>query len=187
MKAGEEGDEIPVDLNQPPTMTFDEVGGDHFLSYDTEIGWVLNKRDYHPLVLEVYEFGAVSEALNKAQALLTKPLNESGLVWSGRVNLLRDWGEPGGTSSFLAAYLESNGTLPIYGQNLGRTVVRDGEYEYWYGIKAEHVPALLVALGGIPGQNILAVLEQHWSGDAAKGLETAIRNSGVEYRFINYF
>ena len=168
-------------------MTFDDAGGGPFLSYDSDTGWVLNKRDYYPLVLNVLEFDAASEALTKAHELLAKPLSESGLVWSGRVNLLRDWGEPGGTSSFLDANLESNGTLTIYGQNLGRTVGRDGEYEYWFGIKAEHVPALLIGLGGTPGQNILAVLEQHWSGEAAKGLETAIRESGVEYRFFNYF
>ena len=72
-------------------------------------------------------------------------------------------------------------TLTISGQNLGR------EYEYWYGVAAEHLPALLIALGGTPEQNILAFLEQHWSGDAARKLETAIRNSGVEYRFFDYF
>lgn len=67
----------------------------------------------------------------------------------GRVNLLRDW-ESREVPVLLDANYDSNGTLTIYGQNLGRTVGRDGEYEYeyWYGIKAEHVPALLIALGG---------------------------------------
>ena len=181
--------EIQVDNHQPATLTFDETGGEPFLDYYPGTGWRLNKRDYHPFALQVSEFDHLPEALDKAREVLAKRLNESGLVWSGRVNLLRDWGEPGRTSYFLDASLAPDGRLTIYGQNLSPRVDDDddGEYEYEYGIKAEDLPALLIALGGTPGQNILAVLEQHWSGDASKGLETAIRGSGVEYRFFNYF
>ena len=182
-----EGFAIHVDQNQPSTLTFADTDGEPILAYDPDNGWLLNVQYYYPFVMQVNEFDATSEALTKARELLAEPLPEACRVFYGRVNLLREWGEPGETSYFLDAHFELNGTLTISGQNLGRNVGRDGEYEYWYGIKAEHLPALLAALGGTPDQNILAFLEQHWSGDAAKELETAIRNSGVEYRFFNYF
>ena len=178
-----EGFEIRVDQNQPPTLTFADTGGEPILAYDPDNGWLLNVQYYYPFVMHVNDFDAVSDALTKAHELLAEPLPEAGRVYYGRVNLLRDWGEPGETSYFLDANFELNGTLTISGQNLGR----EYEYEYWYGITAEHLPALLVALGGTPEQNVLAFLQQQWSGDAAKGLESAIRDSGVEYRFFNYF
>lgn len=181
--------EIHVDRHRPAPLTFEDTGGEPFMNYRPDTGWQLNKKDYHPLALHVSELDAVPEALDRARAVLGKPPSESGLVWSGRVNLLRHWGEPGGTSYFLDANLEPDGRLTISGQNLGPRVDDDddGEYEYWYGIKAEDLPALLVALGGTPDEDILAFLEKHWSGDAAKGLERAIRDSGVQYRFFNYF
>jgi len=182
-----EGFEIHVDQNQPPTLTFGDTGGEPILAYSPDNGWLLNVQYYYPFVMQVNEFDSISEALNKAHKLLAEPLPEAGRVFYGQVNLLSDWGEPGANSHFLDAHLELNGTLTISGQDLGRTIGRDGEYEYWYGIKAENVPALLVALGGTPGENILAFLEQHWSGAAVSNLETAIRKSGVEYRFFNYF
>lgn len=179
--------EVFVDRDQPPKLTFDDTGGAPFLSHDAEKGWLLNKQHYYPVALHASGLDSVSDALVQARELLKKPLHESGLVWSERVSLLSDWGKPGGDSSFLDANLEPDGALTVYGQNLGPTVGRDGEYEYWYRIDAEHIPALLVALGGDPEQGILDLLQQRWSGDAADSLEIAIRNSGVEYRFTNYF
>lgn len=181
--------EIRVDRRQPATLSFEDTSGEPFLNYHPDAGWRLNKKNYHPLALQVSEFDDIPEALDRARAVLAKPLSESGLVCSGRVNLLRHWAEPGGTSYFLDANLGPDGGLTICGQDLGPRVDDDddGEYEYWYGIKAEDLPALLLALGGTPDDDVLAFLEQHWSGEAATGLETAIRDSGVPYRFFNYF
>lgn len=176
-----------VDRHQPATLSFQGTNGEPFLDYCPETGWRLNMENYHPLALQVSEFDALPEALDRARAVLAKPLSESGLVRSGRVNLLRQWGEPGSGSYFLDANLEPDGTLTIYGQSLGPRVDDDddGEYEYWYGIKAADLPALLVALGGAADENVLAFLEHHWSGEAATRLERAIRDSGVPYRFFN--
>jgi hypothetical protein len=62
----------------------------------------------------------------------------------------------------------------------------DGEYEYFYTVAAEDVPALVVALGGQPGTDVIDLLVQHYCGDASYQLERDIRSSGVEYRFTNY-
>lgn len=94
--------EINVDRHQPATLTFEATGGEPFIDYDPDTGWRLNKRDHHPFALQVPEFDHIPEALDRARKVLAKQLNESGLVWSGRVNLLRDWGEPGRISYFVS-------------------------------------------------------------------------------------
>jgi len=184
------GSEIHVDRQQPPTLEFAETGGEPILSYlPDDGGWVLHVQHYSPFRMEVSRFGDVDEALSKAQEFLKVPLADTYRLEPERVSLRSDWGEPGGTSYFLDATLGLDGSLRLSGQDLGPTVSYDGEYEYWYTVKAEHVPALVVALGGTPGDDILDVLKQHWSGDAASGLGPgpAIRDSGIEYHFTSYF
>jgi hypothetical protein len=51
---------------------------------------------------------------------------------------------------------------------------------------SKNVPALVVALGGQPGTDIIDLLTQHYCGDASYPLEREIESSGVEYRFSNY-
>ncbi|WKG04656.1 hypothetical protein [Mycolicibacterium sp. HK-90] len=90
----------------------------------------------------------------------------------------------------LDVYLDSSGTLRIVGQDLGAVtecISSDGEYEYFYTIAAEDVPALLHALGGQPGADVLDVLASNWSGDASYGLGRTIESSGVKHHFANYF
>ena len=67
-----------------------------------------------------------------------------------------------------------------------RMVSPDGEYEYFYTIAVEDVPALVVALGGQPGTDVIDFLTQHYRGDASYQLEREIRSSGVEYDFSSW-
>jgi hypothetical protein len=89
----------------------------------------------------------------------------------------------------LDATLEPDGSLRISGHDLGpvtKSITPDGGYEYWYSIAAENVPALVVALGGPPGVDLIDSLMEHWSGEDSYGLGAAIRSSGVAYRFASY-
>lgn len=89
----------------------------------------------------------------------------------------------------LDAYLDPDGTLRIVGQDLGpvtAAISSDGEYEYFYTIAAADVPALVTALGGEPGSDVLELLVQRWSDEASYGLGGAIRSSGVRHHFANY-
>jgi hypothetical protein len=47
-------------------------------------------------------------------------------------------------------------------------------------------PALVVALGGQPGTDVIDLLEQHWSGADSYNLGAAIRSSGVTHHFASY-
>jgi hypothetical protein len=67
-----------------------------------------------------------------------------------------------------------------------RTISSDGEYEYFYTVAAKDVPALIVALGGQPGADVIDLLAQNYCGDASYQLEREIESSGLEYRFTNY-
>jgi hypothetical protein len=53
----------------------------------------------------------------------------------------------------------------------------DGEYEWFETIQAEHLPRLLSLLGAAPGDDILDVLEQKWSGRRLYELERLLRES----------
>lgn len=89
----------------------------------------------------------------------------------------------------LDALLDTEGALHITGQDLGpvtRLRSDDGEYEWGYRVKPEDVPVLFTALGGLPGEDIIDVLERVWSGGNVGGLESVIRASGVPYGFWSY-
>jgi len=178
---------IHVDRQQPPTLTFDDTGGDPILSYrPDEGGWVLHVQYYAPATvssqprcpryrMDVAEFDEVDEALSKAQKRLRGGLPDVDMLELGKVRLRSVRG------SSLTATLRQNGSLSIFGHDFGAS-----EYEYWYKIEAEHVPALALKLGGIPGDDILLVLREHYLGDNALRLGPAIRDSGIKYGFSNW-
>ena len=187
--------QIHIDRHRPPTLTFEETNGEPMLGFIDElidddgkfnpIGWVLRVEHYQPFRLHLTKFQDAFAALDVAKQRLALPLPASHRL-PGRSVSLRS-ATDGGSSYYLDATLETDGSLTLAGQNLGPTVSYDGEYEYWYTVQAEHVPALVVALGGEPGDDIIAVLERHWSGDAAVGIGGALNHSGVEFHFSDYF
>jgi hypothetical protein len=81
-------------------------------------------------------------------------------------------------SQHLSASLQSNGTLSIDGQDIGRT---QGEYEWALTIQPPEVEKLKTALAC--GDDVLAALATKFSGDAAAGLETFLNSNGVSYEF----
>jgi hypothetical protein len=94
-----------------------------------------------------------------------------------------------GSRLHLYASLETDGSLRISGHDLGpvaKNISPDGEYEYWYSVAAEDVPALVVALGGSADGDVIDLLREHWSGMDSYGLGAAVRSSGVAYHFASY-
>ncbi|MGV1004471.1 MAG: hypothetical protein ACOYEV_06810 [Candidatus Nanopelagicales bacterium] len=181
--------EIHVDRHRPPQLTFTDTGGEPILAFhdEDEPGWVLHVEHYQPFPMDVAEFERAFEALAEAKSLVEQPLPYTSRIPGRQVNLRSDWGPAGSTSYFLDVTLEHDGSLRFSGQDLGPTVSYDGEYEYWYSLAAEDVPALVIALGGEPGTDIIDLLESRWSGDAASGLGAAIKASGVKHNFTSYF
>lgn len=69
------------------------------------------------------------------------------------------------------------------GHDLGPSVPGGGEYEWTYTVAAVMLPQLVEALGGAPGQAVMEVLADRWTGEAAGGVGTVIRESGIEFGF----
>jgi hypothetical protein len=100
------------------------------------------------------------------------------------VKLMYDELEDGSRLSLVAHH--TGRALRIEGQDMGPVtglVSPDGEYEYCYTVMAENFPALIAALGGEPGDDILGLLEERWSGGNAYRLGRVLRESGVAYEF----
>jgi len=187
-----------VDENSDRELGFDDTDGEPFLAYhagnpenekDVEgrlipLGWVLHVSVEEQIATEVLDFDSVDEAVAKAREYLGPPTDNAPRYVS-----LRNEHRDDGSWLNLDASLGDDGSLRISGQDLGpvtRTISSDGEYEYFYTVAAEHVPALVVALGGQPGTDVIDLLSQHYCGDASYQLEREIESSGVEYHFTNY-
>ena len=141
-----------------------------------------------PFVTGVRDFDGVDEALATANEYLGTPTPDEGRLPGRSVSLQNEHREDGSWLN-LDASLQRDGSLRISGQDLGpvtKGISPDGEYEYFYTVAAEDVPALVVALGGQPGIDVLDLLEQRWSGDDSYSLGAAIRSSGVAYHFSSY-
>lgn len=84
-------------------------------------------------------------------------------------------------SRFLDAWLDQYGDLHIDGQDLGpgtAMVSSDGEYEWFRTFRAAEVPGVVEALGGEPGQDVMAFLAGMWAGRGNE-LETRLREAGL--------
>ncbi len=82
----------------------------------------------------------------------------------------------------LEAYVDEAGHLHIDGQDLGpgtAIVSDDGEYEWFETIDADHLPRLVVLLGGQLGEHILDVLERAYTGVGSYELEKRLRESDI--------
>lgn len=83
---------------------------------------------------------------------------------------------------YLWAYLDQLGHLHIDGQDLGprtASVSSDGEYEWFQVIVANDLPRFVELLGGNPGEDVLDLLEAHWTGTQSYELERRIRESDI--------
>jgi hypothetical protein len=191
---------IHVERDPGRPLTFADTRGEPILTYDAEEtasydggppaprGWVLNVEHYQPFAMGVRDFDSVGEALQRAISYLKSPLPNASRL-PGRSAKLQDERRDDGSCLNVNATLERDGSLTIAGHDLGpvaESISPDGEYEWFYSIAAHDVPALVVALGGQPGADVIDVLTQRWSGDAAYRLGAAVRSSGVEHRFSSY-
>jgi hypothetical protein len=183
-------------------LTFAETNGEPILAYQgeelsdeedadgtrTPTGWVLHVEHYQPFVMGVRDFDRVDEALDRAERYMEIPLPDA-MRLPGRSVRLQNERREDGSSLSIDARLERDGTLRIIGHDLGpvaEAISPDGEYEWFYTIAAQDVPVLVIALGGQPGTDVIELLEQRWSGDAAYSLGAAIRSSGVSSNFSSY-
>ena len=92
-----------------------------------------------------------------------------------------------GSSLSMSAETRDDGTLEISGHDLGPVAAAfDGEYEWWYVVEPGNVAALSAALGGEPGEHIIALLQRRYSGAGSYDLGDALRRSGVPYRFHSW-
>jgi hypothetical protein len=193
---------IHVDRNPSRQLTFADTNGEPILAYDPEnssvvtdpggrpmpTGWVLHVEHYQPFIMGVHDFHGVDDALARAAQYLEMPLPNASRL-PGRSVKLQDEHRADGSWLNITATLERDGTLEISGQDFGpvtKGVSSDGEYEWFYTVAKEHVPALVVALGGQQGTDVIDLLTERWSGDAAYNLGEALRSSGVEYGFSSY-
>ena len=89
----------------------------------------------------------------------------------------------------LEAYLDASGALHIDGHDLGPAtspVSSDGEYEWHRTIPASEVPRLLALLGGEPGDGILDVLADYYTGRSSYELERIISESDLRSEFSSW-
>ena len=201
--SGQTSQSIHVDRKPSRELTFADTNGEPILAYHGEnpenekdadgslapSGWLLHVQYYQPFVMGVQDFDSLDEALAKAKQYLEMPLPDACRLPGRSVELQNEHREDGSWLN-IDASLERDGVLRIIGQDLGpvaEAISPDGEYEWFYTIAAQDVPALVVALGGQPGTDVIDLLEQRWTGDAAYNLDGAIRSSGVKYRFSNYY
>ena len=86
----------------------------------------------------------------------------------------------------LQAILEDNGDFTIYGCDRGPKNTDGDRFEYiWeFTVKAQHVPKLVVLLGGMADEDLLKIIERDWRQVQGEGLEKFIRESGISFCFF---
>ena len=90
---------------------------------------------------------------------------------------------------WLGAYVDGAGALHIDGQDLGpgtAMVSSDGEYEWFMTIAPTDVERLVTLLGGQPGDDVLDLLEQGWTGSRSYDFERLLRQSGIPVNLFTW-
>jgi hypothetical protein len=77
------------------------------------------------------------------------------------------------------AVLNLDGDLVFEGQDLNGWL-GSAEYEYWVTAPASLVPQVVAALGGAPGDDVLALLADHAEEVVMRGESTWLRSLGIE-------
>jgi hypothetical protein len=80
--------------------------------------------------------------------------------------------------------LRDDGSLVVIGHDLTRGEAF-GEYEFERKVAAADVPALVAALGGRPGDDVLKLIDARWAGQGTRGLEELIKTHQVPNTFWN--
>jgi hypothetical protein len=88
----------------------------------------------------------------------------------------------GRDSRHLRAYLDEEGNLVLEGHDLGpgtAPVSDDGEYEWVERVSAADLPRLVELLGGLPGPDILDLLEERYRGPASYDFTQLLYHSDI--------
>ena len=88
----------------------------------------------------------------------------------------------GADQRFLDAWVDSAGALHIDGQDLGpgtAIISSDGEYEWFDTIARRHVRKVVALLDGRRRDDVLDLLEKHWTGARSYELERRLRESDI--------
>jgi hypothetical protein len=80
---------------------------------------------------------------------------------------------------FVEAVLTDDGDLVFEGQDLNGWLGY-AEYEYWVTAPAAVVPQVVAALGGAPGDDVLALVAEHAEEIVRRGESTWLRALGIE-------
>ena len=80
---------------------------------------------------------------------------------------------------FVEAVLTDDGDLVFEGQDLNGWLGY-AEYEYWVTAPAAVVPQVITALGGAPGDDVLALVAEHAEEIVRRGESTWLRALGIE-------
>jgi hypothetical protein len=80
---------------------------------------------------------------------------------------------------YVEAVLDDDGNLVFEGQDLNGWLGY-AEYEYWITAPAALVPRVVAALGGSPGDDVLALLAEHAQEIVQRGESTWLRSLGIE-------
>ena len=104
--------------------------------------------------------------------------------------VLRDSEDANGTR-YLEARMSGGRDLIVEGHDIGKGVSGSfgegiSEYEWNYTIKKENIPLLIKALGGKEGDDILELIADRCTGEAAQNLEEVIRDNNIPHEFWNH-
>jgi hypothetical protein len=202
--SGPEIQTICVDRNSDRELTFDDTDGEPFLAYhagnrendkDAEgrlvpTGWVLHVDQYEPFVTGVRDFDSADEALAEANEYLGIPLpdvdNVRQVPTFGRGTALHQGvvtGDPvsGHDHDFsVYAYLSEDG-FEVTTHDDGHWPVDELHTALW--VEPEHVPDLILALGGRGGDNPVVLLAQQVQNGAISqfGIGNWLSEHGVQY------
>jgi hypothetical protein len=75
--------------------------------------------------------------------------------------------------------LTDDGDLVFEGQDLAPPMKDIDEYEYWVKVRAADVPAVVAALGGSPGDDVLDLLVAHGEEIVTLGESRWVRSLGL--------
>lgn len=81
---------------------------------------------------------------------------------------------------FVDAAMLGDGSVSFEGQDL-----RHGEYEYFFTVKSENVAALVMALGGPDGADVLHLLEANAAELLRVGEMTWLKEHSIPYDFFS--
>jgi hypothetical protein len=116
-----------------------------------------------------------------ARALANPTADGTVVLWESRDD--RGW-------QAIRARLGADGSLHIEGQDLG-SVVEDAwgagntEYEWWWTVRPDDVPAAVAALGGDPGDDVLPLLARWSAANNGRDPGRQLRDAGIPVEFDN--